>query len=237
MKLEEKNKAQQLRKQGLSIKQIAVELGVSRGSVSAWVRNIEIPKDLLVNIENRLRLGRENSRKSRLSNIAKYNTEIDLRCKEEILPLSNRDLWIARLMLYAGEGYKSSRVSCQRVEIANSNPEILRVFITFLTQVCLVSKEEIRIRLMLYEDINQEAARKFWSNALGIALNQFCKPFIKQSYKDIPFRHLRRSQYGTAHVNLYNIKVYKKIIGWIKAVYEYNNLNFEEINREVAQLG
>jgi len=225
MKLQEKSKAQQLRQQGLSIKQIAEKLIVSKGSVSAWVRDIEIPKDLLVNVENRLRLGREHSRKSRLVNIAKLNAELNAKCKEEVLPLSNRDLWMAGLMLYAGEGFKSSRVSGQRVEVANSNPEILRVFINFLTKVCLVPKEEIRIRLMLYEDIKPEEARRFWSNELGITLNQFCSPFIKQSYKDIPFRHLRRSPYGTAHVILYDTKVYKKIIGWLRAVYEYNSLN------------
>ncbi|MDD2680415.1 MAG: hypothetical protein PHO03_06425 [Candidatus Omnitrophica bacterium] len=237
MKLLERNNAQRLRRRGLSIKQIATELKVSKGSVSAWVRDIEIPEHLLTNIENRLRLGRENSRKSRLLNIAKADAKLNLQCKTEILPLSQRDLWIAGLMLYAGEGYKSARVSGQRVEIANSNPEILRIFMNFLTQICSVPKEKIRVRLMLYEDIDPEKAKRFWSNELGVSSEQFCKPFIKESFKDTPYRHLRRSQYGTAHVNLYDTKVYKKIIGWIKAIYEYNNLSFKEINREVAQFG
>ncbi len=126
-------------------------------------------------------------------------------------------------MLYAGEGLKSSNVSGQRVEITNSNPEILRVFINFLTKVCLVPREKIKVRLMLYDDICLEEAKKFWSRELGILTNQFCNPFIKRSYKDVPFRHLRRSKYGTAHVNLSDIKVYKKIIGWLKAIYEDNN--------------
>ena len=67
--LEEKNKAQQLRNQGFSIKQIAKTLRVSKGSVSTWVRNIEIPNDLLSNIENQRRLARERARKTRLFNI------------------------------------------------------------------------------------------------------------------------------------------------------------------------
>ena len=128
-------------------------------------------------------------------------------------------------MLYAGEGYKSSKVSGRRVEIANSNPEILRIFINFLTKICFVPREKIRVRLMLYEDINQEEAKQFWSHELRVDLKQFANPFIKLSYKDLPFRHLRRSKYGTAHVNLYDTKIYKKIISWIKAIYEYNSFN------------
>ena len=71
MKLEEKNKAQQLRYEGFSMKQIATTLNVSKGSVSAWVRDIEPCEHLSVNIENQQRLGREQSRKTRLLNIAR----------------------------------------------------------------------------------------------------------------------------------------------------------------------
>ncbi len=225
MKLAEKNKAIELRQGGFSLRQIAEKLEVSKGSVSSWVRDIAILHEALSNISDRRRLGREQSRTTRLLNIAKSEAEIDAACKEEILPLSDRDLWIAGLMLYAGEGYKSSKVSGRRVEIANSNPEILRIFINFLIRLCSVPREKIRVRLMLCEDINQKEAKQFWSHELGIDLKQFANPFIKLSYKDMPFRHLRRSEYGIAHVNLYDTKVYKKIIGWIKAIYEYNSFN------------
>jgi len=228
MKLEEKNKARELRYQGLSIQQISTSLGVSKGSVSAWVRNIEIPKELLINIENRQRLGREHSRIARLSNITKANLELNAKCKEEILPFSKRDLWIAGIMLYAGEGYKCKTVSGQQIELANSDPEILRLFISFLLNVCSVSKDKIIIRAMLYEDIDLKEAQKYWSEELGVPENQFRKPFIKQSFRNIPYRHLRRSKYGTAHVHVYDVILYRKIMGWISAIYEYNNLNFNK---------
>lgn len=115
MKLGEKNKSRFLRHQGYSIKQIAENLNVSKGSVSSWVRDITIPESLIANLENRKKLGREHSRIARLLNIARRKCELDAKCKEEILPLFKRDLWIAGIMLYAGEGYKSARISGQRV--------------------------------------------------------------------------------------------------------------------------
>lgn len=237
MKLEQKNNARKLRLQGYSIKQIANLLRVSKGSVSAWVRDITIPEGLLTNIESRRKRGWENSRIARLSNIARRNYELNSRCKKDIRLFSKRDLWIAGIMLYAGEGYKSERVSGQQVEFSNSNPDILRIFINFLEKFCLVPKQKIKIRLMLYEDIDGKEAQEYWSEQLGIPQDQFRRPFIKQSYRNISFRHLRRSEYGTAHVCVYDVAVYRKIIGWIKAAYEFNNLDFIKLNREVAQFG
>src|SRR3989338_2159025 len=227
MKIEEENKARELRRQGFSIKQIAETLNVSKGSVSAWVRDVELPEHLLVNIKNQRRLGRERSRITRLSNIAKANIELCTRCKQEILPFSQRDLWVAGLMVYAGEGNKTANVSNQHVEVANSDPDILRIFIKFLMNVCSVPRSKIRVRLILYKDIDVEEAHDYWSKELGIFVDQFQNPFIKQSYANLPYRHLRRSKYGTAHVNLYDVKIYRKIMGWLRAIYEYNNLDFK----------
>ncbi len=222
MKLEEKNKCRQLRCEGLSIKQIAVMVGVSKSSVSGWVRDIELSEDVLANIENQRRLGRERSRKTRLSNIAKRNVALSIKCREEILPFSKRDLWIAGLMLYAGEGRKNSAVSSQRVEMVNSDPAILRVFLNFLMQVCSVPSEKVTVRLFLYEDIDPTEAHEFWSKELNVPMPQFRRPFIKQSCSDSPYR--RRSDYGTAHVELYDVKIYRKIMGWLQAAYESNGL-------------
>jgi hypothetical protein len=227
MKLDEKNKAQQLRYKGFSIKQIAVALSVSKGSASVWVRDIELSKGLSVNIEEQRRLGRERSRKTRLSNIIRKNTELRIQCKEEILPFTKRDLWISGLLIYAGEGSKASNVSNQHIEVTNSNPDILRLFIKFLIDICLVPQAKIRVRLILYDDIDTKEAEAYWSSQLGVPINQFQRQFIKKSYKNIPYRHLRRSRYGTAHINVYDVNIYRKVIGWLQSIYEYNNLVFE----------
>jgi len=220
VKLAEKDKARKFRMLGHSMKQIAVSLNVSKGSVSNWVRDIVLPKEVLVNINNQCLMGREKARKTRLNNIALRQDELFRVCREEIIPFSLRDLWVAGLMLYAGEGNKSSIVGNQHIEIANSDADILRIFIKFIVKVCHVPKERIRVRLILYEDIDIEQAYNYWSKELNISRNQFGKEFIKPSYKDSPYRHLRRSTYGTAHVCLYDAKIYRRIMGWLKASYE-----------------
>jgi len=229
MKLKERTKARELRKRGFSLKQITSSLEVSKGSVSAWVRDIELSTDLLANIRNQLRLAREKARITRLSRIAKRNIELYSKCKDEMLPFSKRDLWIAGVMLYAGEGYKTSDVSNQHIELTNSDPNILQVFIKFLLNSCGVLKGKIKIRLILYEDINPKEAQKYWSNELNIPFKQFQNPFIKKSYRNIPTRHRRRAEFGTAHINVYDVKIYRKVLAWLQAIYEYNNLDFNKL--------
>lgn len=219
MKLKERNRARQLRQKGFSIKQIAKTLNVSKGSVSAWVRDIQLSKDALANIEKRSHVGRERARESRLANILNKKNFLYENCKIEILPLSYRDLWIAGLMLYAGEGRKVWDVSSQPIELTSSDPYIHRIFINFLTKICNIPCDKIKIRLFLYPDINLEEAKNFWSKELNIPLKQFQKPFIKQSYSN-PIR-IRRSRYGTAHIVLNNAELYRKILGWLKAIYSY----------------
>jgi len=217
MKLEKREEARNLRIKGLSINQIADALDVSKGSVSIWVRDVALSNEAMLNINNRFLLGRVKSRESRLANILKFRTVLNAKCERDILPLSFRDLWIAGVMLYAGEGRKVWNVSSQAVELTNSDPNILRVFISFLTKICNVLPGKIRIRLFLYPDISQEKARDYWSKELNIPISQFQKPFIKNSYSK-PSR-VRRSEYGTVHVVLQDAVIYRKILGWLKAVY------------------
>lgn len=218
MKLEERAKARNLRSHGLSIKQVADALNVSKGSISAWVRDIHLSKEALLGIDKRLQLGRERARQSRLANILNSRNELFKQCKTQILPLSHRDLWIAGLMLYAGEGRKVWDVSSQPIELTSSEPNILRIFINFLTKVCNVPTAKIKVRLFLYLDIDLKEAENFWSRELKIPLNQFQKAYIKQSYSN-PIRS-RRSKYGTAHVILSNAELYRKILGWLQAIYD-----------------
>ena len=214
-------KARKLRERGFSIKQITNVLNVSKSSVSNWVRDIKLSKHALANIEKRLQLGREHAREARLENILNQRSALYEKCRAEILPLSTRDLWIAGLMLYAGEGRKVWNVSSQPIELTNSEPGILRIFLNFLTKVCNVHRNEINIRLFLYSDINLKKAENFWTRELNIPLRQFQRSFIKQSYSN-PSR-TRRSKYGTAHIVLYNAELYRKILAWLRVA--YNNYN------------
>ncbi len=53
----QKSKAILLRKKGKSLSEIAQELGVSKGSVSIWVRDIELSKSAQKNLSLKIQRG------------------------------------------------------------------------------------------------------------------------------------------------------------------------------------
>ncbi len=114
----ERLRARELRSTAWTLQEIAEELGVSKGSVSVWVRDVEfVPRP-----RNR---GHGGQRPHPL-HIRKL-AEIE-RCRVEaealIGTLSARDLTMFCLALYAGEGSKTEGA----VSLANTDPILLRAF-------------------------------------------------------------------------------------------------------------
>ncbi len=118
----ERHRAHELRAEAWTLQEIADELGVSKGSVSVWVRDVEfIPKP-----RNR---GHEGHKPHPL-HIRKL-AEIE-RCRVEadalIGSLSSRDLTMFCLALYAGEGSKTEGA----VSLANTDPVLMGIFVEWL---------------------------------------------------------------------------------------------------------
>ncbi|HSP29653.1 MAG TPA: hypothetical protein VLN74_13960 [Ilumatobacteraceae bacterium] len=118
----ERERARELRAQSWTLQEIATELGVAKGSVSVWVRDVDFsPKP-----RNRGHSGHQ-PHPLRVKKLA----EIE-RCRAEAAALlgqlSDRELRTFALGLYAGEGSKTAG----SVSMANTNPMLLRIFMTWL---------------------------------------------------------------------------------------------------------
>src|SRR3989344_742773 len=106
MKVEEKRRAIILRKNGESIKQIARVLGVSKGSVSLWVRNIQLSDDIKRNLFLRgwTNEAVEKRRLSRLSNERKKKQDLIDHAGKDINHVSTYELKIIGATLCWAEG-------------------------------------------------------------------------------------------------------------------------------------
>lgn len=217
MKLREKNEAIDLRKRGMSLKGIARELNVSRGSVSYWIRGVVLPPTSETELKKR-RIISDEKRRTTVFNKTAYKLRIlEQNCVSSMGPISQRDLFVAGLMLYAGEGAKHRAPHSQRVEFTNADPFISQIFVQFLLKCCSVERRDIRLRLFLYEDMDENAAKQFWGRSLELPLGQFSKTLIKKRIGGLPSR---KAEYGTIHVLVYNKALFQKIMGWIKAFHQ-----------------
>ena len=111
-KFVERERARELRAQSWTLQEIADELGVAKGSVSVWVRDVVfVPKP-----RNRGHAGQKPHplRVRKLEEIERCRAEADVL----FVRLTPRERDLFALGLYAGEGEKSG----ERVSMANTNP-------------------------------------------------------------------------------------------------------------------
>lgn len=213
-RLKDHEKALALRKQEMSYSQIKKILGVSKSTLSYWLRDYPLSQERIRELrdcnERRIEKFRETMRRKREKRLAEiYKVQ-----KKLILPLSNREFFIAGLLLYWGEGTKSRR---DGLSISNSDPAVIKFFIHWLNKNLEISKEKMRVWLHLYRDMDIDEEMKFWSKILEIPLSQFGRPYIKKtSSKRI--NHKGGFGHGTCNIRINNVSLAEKIFMSIKTI-------------------
>ena len=212
--------ARELRKQGVGIKTIAHQLNVSSSTVSLWCRDIILTQNQIRNLQKNARdpfFGKrleyiQKQQKKRIDKIQLLK-EIGI---NDIGQWSKRDLFISGINLYWAEGFKKDNL----VGFANSDPQMIKIFILWIIRCCNVTKDRIKCRLGVNESyaLKTKDLELYWSNILHIPLTQFQKPYIqkvqwKKQY-DNP-----KEYHGVLRIRVSkSIDLLRKIHGWIEGI-------------------
>lgn len=205
-----------LRKQGQSYSQIKKQLGVSKSSLSLWLKKLPLSKERIRELrdfnEQRIEKFRNTMRAKKISRLqGVYKAQCD-----NLLPLTPKELYIAGLFLYWGEGLKASPAM---VSVSNSDPKVIKFAIYWFTHVLHVPIEKLRIRIHLYRDMDIYAEIRFWSQALHISQKQFIKPYIKKTtLKSLVHKGFG---HGTCDVTFGDVTLREKIMMGIQSVSDY----------------
>ncbi len=225
MKIIEKEEARTLRRQGKSINQIIEETGSSKSSVSAWVRDIVLTKAQ----KNRISLrGRsvesiEKRRVNRLFNENRRRQIIIDKAKEDFSNISLEELKLIGIILYLGEGGKTGGV----VRLANSDPEVIKMTMRFLREICGVAESKFRGHIHTFAHADVDKTERYWSQITGIPRSQFYKTYVKPSSASLQKRSTL--PFGTIDVCVCDKQLFLTIMGWIEKIKELtvgNNTKF-----------
>lgn len=208
--------ALELRKLGKSYSQIKQELGVSKSTLSVWLRKFPLSKEQIDKLrgksEIRIEKYRQTMHAKRDKRLALYYQEE----KSKLLPFSKRELLIAGLFLYWGEGAKTVR---HTVSINNTDPAVLKFTLYWMRKALRIPKEKIRVFLHLYDDMNINKEIDFWSKELNMSKSFFSKPYIKKSTRvgltQKGFGH------GTCGIRCNNTILKERILMGLLAVTDY----------------
>lgn len=193
----DRQKAIRLRKEGKSYSEIRKALGVSKSSLSVWLREYPLSKEDLKRLRD---FSYKRIESYRATMLKKKEQRIQIQYEKvinDLGKLSKRDLIVSGFFLYWGEGAKSDR---GEASVSNGDPDLLRAYITWLK--CFgFDPKQIRVTLHLYRDLDINKEINFWSKALGVPKVNFTKPYIKESAMT-GFTHKTGFGHGTACAGL-----------------------------------
>jgi hypothetical protein len=204
-KLAERQQARQLRRTGLPLSEIALRVGVSKSSVSLWVRDVEFAP-----------LPRPPRGRRRAPNALQRRKQAEIeRLVEEgrarIGRLSDREFLVAGVALYAGEGSKRDGA----VKFANTNPRMIAFYCAWLRRFFEIDEARLRVRLYLHEGLDLAASVAFWSEVTGIPPSQFLRP-----YRAVPDPTIRRAKHvhGCVSIDYSCSATHRSIMGLVVAL-------------------
>jgi transcriptional regulator with XRE-family HTH domain len=213
-KTETRIRAEKLRReQGLSYSEISKLTGVSKSTLSAWLKEIRLSTEQMENLENKMIANRSTfAARAWMINQERF---LYLRNKArqdginvlEHVPKAQYVDELSLAMLYLGEGSKSYG----RVQIASTDEQILRFFLTMLLKLYQIDKTRLCFRLNLVniarsleeEFINWWKKELFYPNAR----------FIKTQYDTRSHRGTLTGDYhGVCTLTYYDTYLQQRIL-------------------------
>lgn len=180
-------------KERLSAMQIAEKLAVSSSTVCYWLRKKNVEKRSISEAVTDLYLTKFNKKPFELKKVvSKFDNELKA----------------SGVMLYWGEGAKTGNT----VKFANSDPEMIKVFLNFLRRICGIHEDRLKALMHIYPDQNENELKAFWSKIASIPINRFYRSHVHEgkigTYKN-------KSHWGTIAINYPDKKLLKVLLSWI----------------------
>jgi transcriptional regulator with XRE-family HTH domain len=218
MKTAERELARALRREhGLSIKRLARMLGVSKSSVSLWVRDIELTPDQVAALRPAaVAGGAANSARAR-------ERHGEAQRRGRIAARRGMPLHAAGCMLFWAEGSRSRNA----VIFTNSDPAMIAFFLRFLRDVFAVPDRKVRVTCNLFADhaARQAQIEQYWLDLLRLPRSSLCTSTVNTYSKYSQKKRRNKLPYGTCRLAVHNTQLLHELYG---AIQEFGGFEREE---------
>jgi transcriptional regulator with XRE-family HTH domain len=217
VKTRERELARRIRRdEGAAINEIAERVGVSKSSVSLWVRDIQLTTE-----QEQALLARNPAYNRQLNG---WTKAADFRRRQRVgyqddgrrrARLQDPG-FVAGCMLYWAEGSKKRN----QLQFANSDPVMARFFVDFLKKYFNLRGDEIRITCHLYADHLEQQVdiEEHWLDELGLPRESLRKSVVNVYSKYSQRKRVGNLPYGTCRVVVSRTWVTQTIFGAIQEI-------------------
>ena len=220
----ERIRAIELRKLGLSYREIRAEVPVAKATLSLWLRQVGLARAQRQRLtERRLAAAHRGPEKLRVQRLERVAAIHDAAREEARDRIQSRDiLWAVGATLYWAEGAKAKPWrSGTEFQLSNTDPTVIVLVRNWLCRYCGVDDADILYVLYIHESADVESAKKHWMELLSISDTRL-RTYFKR-HNPSPGRHnVGRTYHGTMRLSVRkSTALVHRIESWIKGVAEY----------------
>lgn len=221
-RVKDKAKAIQLRKQGKSYSEIKERIGVSKSTLSGWLRDYPLSKEDLVRLRDKNPRRIEMYRATMARKRHEREQGVYATIEENIDSLTEREVLLTGLFLYWAEGTKRARYT---TALANTDPAMIRFFLRWVKNMG-IKKEKLSVRLQLYSDMDIKKETEWWSKELNLSEKYFKKPYVKKTlHKNLTYK--TGYGHGTCNVMIHDRDLNDYVMMGVKYLQDQHMLPVE----------
>lgn len=205
-----------LREQGKSLKEIAEALGIAKSSASYWLTGHSNKGAFgTMNRQEWLAKIRVRSLEVRRNNSIKRQLVIDDRAKT-IAQQLHPTLETKRAILAAIYWAEGAKTNTGTMCFANTDPLLIKLFITLFRECYVVDESKFRMRLHLHKYHNETESKNFWSELTQIPINKIGKIYWKKEPNS--GKRYRQNFMGICFVRYNSTQFLREVIAYYKAL-------------------
>jgi len=224
-KIEEKEKAIKLRKQGKTYSEILSIVPVAKSTLAIWLQSVNLSKKEKQEFTIAKRLASIRGGQAKKKQRIEKQNKLFLEAKSSIKTLSRYEFFLIGVCLYWAEGTKEKEYHPgSGVAFSNMDPKMIILFLKWLDKICKIPKDMIGFEIMVHESHQErlDEVRRFWSKTTGFPISSFSQVYLKRT----KIKKTNRRNVGEKYNGVLKIKVKKssnlvrKIASWSESIFE-----------------
>ena len=224
-KKEEKKATVALRRRGLSYGEILKRVPVAKSTLSLWLRSVGLSKRQKQRLtEKRIFAALKGAAAKRDRRIL-LTRQLQTQAHSQVGVVSKRELWLIGVALYWAEGSKEKAYHPgSGVSFMNSDPNMIALFLRWLSEACNVERERMRFEIYIHESHkeNIKKVRKYWSSQTGFPIQNFSRVYFKKDKINTKRKNIGNKYFGVLRVKVSaSSTLQRQIEGWTRGIYEY----------------
>lgn len=204
-----------LRKEGRSYREIRDALGVSKSSLSLWLRDVVLTDEQHERLEALQHQGRTRAARTiQAKRLARRAATIG-ESRAQITSLAESELFVAGVVAYWCEGTKAKPWRRgERVTFINSDASLITLFIKWL-QLIGIGVEDLIFSVSIHESADVARAVRYWASVVGCAPESFRRSVLKRHNPKTVRKNVGDDYYGCLVVTVRrSTELSRKIEGW-----------------------